>query len=52
VVKPPLFSGRMEEVSVFINVAYLYLSMKMTGESKVIKMVWVLSYMQGRIAEA
>ena len=27
VAKPPLFSGKMEEVSTFINVAYLYLRM-------------------------
>jgi len=26
VAKPPLFSGKMEEVGVFVNVAYLYLS--------------------------
>ena len=50
--KPPLFSGRMEEVSTFINTAHLYLSMKMTGELEVTKMAWVLAYMQGEIAEA
>jgi len=47
VAKPPLFSGRMEEVSTFINVVHLYLSMKMTGESEATKMAWVLSYVQG-----
>ena len=39
VVKLPLFSGKIEEVSMFINVACLYLSMKMTGESEATKMV-------------
>ena len=47
VAKPPLFSGRMEEVSTFINVVCLYLNMKMTGESEATKMAWVLSYVQG-----
>jgi len=47
VAKPLLFSGRMEEVSIFINVACSYLSMKMIGESKAMKMAWVLFYMQG-----
>jgi len=37
-VKPLLFSGKMEEVSMFINAAHLYLSMKMTGESKATRM--------------
>ena len=42
----------MEEVSTFINVARLYLSIKIMGESETIKMAWVLSYIQGGIAEA
>ena len=33
-----LFSRRIEEVSIFINMVCLYLSMKITEESKVIKM--------------
>ena len=37
--------------SIFINVACLYLSIKMTGEMEATKMVWVLSYMQGGVAE-
>ena len=41
----------MEEVSVFINMACLYLSMKMTGEMEATKMVQVLSYVQGEVAE-
>ena len=52
VVKLPLFSGKIEEVSMFINVACLYLSMKMTGESEATKMVWILSYVQREVAEA
>jgi len=51
VAKSPLFSGKIEEVSAFINTAYLYLSMKMIGELEVMKMAWVLSYIQGRVVE-
>ena len=52
VAKPPLFSGKMEEVSTFINVAYLYLRMQIMEESKSTKMAWVLSYVQRGVAEA
>jgi len=52
IAKPPLFSGKMEEVEVFINVAHLYLRMKMMGESESTKMAWMLSYVQGGVAEA
>ena len=38
--------------SIFINVACLYLSIKMTGEMEATKMAWVLSYVQGGVAEA
>jgi len=51
VAKPPIYGGKMEEVSAFINVACLYLSMKMTGETEATKMAWVLSYVQGEVAE-
>jgi len=51
VAKSPLFSGKMEEVSTFINTAHLYLSMKMTEKLKATKMAWVLSYVQGGVAE-
>ena len=44
VAKSPLFSGKIEEMSVFINTAYLYLSMKITWELETTKMAWVLSY--------
>ena len=52
VAKPLLFSGKMEKVSVFINTAHLYLSIKITGELEATKMAWVLSYIQGGVAEA
>ena len=51
VVKPFLFSGKIEEVSAFINTARLYLSIKIMEESEATKMAWVLSYMQGGVAE-
>jgi len=44
VAKLLLFSRRMEEVSTFINMACLYLSIKMMGESEATKIAWVLSY--------
>ena len=52
VAKPQVFSGRMEEVSAFINTARLYIRMKMTEEAAATQMAWVLSYVQGEIAEA
>jgi len=52
VAKPPLFSGKIKEVSTFINTVHLYLSMKMTGKSEATRIAWVLSYVQGGIAEA
>jgi len=51
VAKPPLFSEKIKEVSTFINMAYLYLRIKVTGELKSIKIAWVPSYVQGGIAE-
>ena len=33
VAKPQVFNGRMEEVSVFINAAWIYIRMKMTEEA-------------------
>jgi len=32
VARPQVFSGKMEEMSVFVNVARLYIRMKMTKE--------------------
>jgi len=52
VARPQVFSRRMEEVSVFVNVARLYIRMKMTEEAVVTQVAWVLSYVQGGIAEA
>jgi len=37
IAKFPLFGGKIEKVSIFINVAWLYLSMKMIEELKIIK---------------
>jgi len=47
-----VFRGKMEEVSVFINVACLYLRMKMMEEATTTQVAWVLSYVQGGVAEA
>jgi len=52
VARPQVFSGRMEEVSAFVNAAHLYIRMKMTEEAAATQMAWVLSYVQGGIAEA
>ena len=45
VAKSSIYRGKIEEVSIFINTACLYLSMKITEEIKATKMAWVLSYM-------
>ena len=42
----------MEEISAFVNVACLYIRMKMAEEAAVTQMAWVLLYVQGGIAEA
>jgi len=52
VARPQVFSGRIEEVSAFVNVARLYIRMKMTEEAAAIQVAWVLSYVQEGIAEA
>jgi len=52
VARPQVFSGKMKEMSVFINMAHLYIRIKMTEEAAVTQMAWVLSYVQGGIAEA
>jgi len=52
VARPQVFSRKMEEVSAFVNAACLYIRMKMTEEAAATQMAWVLSYMQGGIAEA
>jgi len=52
VARPQVFSGKMEEVSVFVNVARLYIRMKMMEEVAATQVAWVLSYVQGGIVEA
>jgi len=52
VARPQVFNGKMEEVSAFINVARIYIRMKMTEEAATTQVAWVLSYVQGGIAEA
>ena len=52
VARPQVFSGKMKEVSMFVNTARLYIRMKMTEETAMTQVVWVLSYVQGGIAEA
>ena len=52
IARPQVFSGKMEEVSAFVNAAHLYIRMKMTEEAVVTQVAWVLSYVQGGIAEA
>ena len=52
VARPQVFSGRIEEVSTFINAAHLYIRMKMTEEAAATQVAWVLSYVQGGIAKA
>jgi len=52
VARPQVFSGKMEEMSVFVNMACLYIRIKITEEVAATQVVWVLSYIQGGIAEA
>jgi len=52
VARPQVFSGKMEEVRVFINVARLYIRMKITEEAATTQVAWVLSYVQGGVAKA
>jgi len=44
VARPQIFSGRMEDVSAFINAARIYIRMKMTEEAATTQVAWVLSY--------
>jgi len=52
VVRPQVFSGKMEEMSVFVNIACLYIRMKMTEKVAATQVAWVLSYIQGGIVKA
>ena len=51
VARPQVFSGKIEEVSAFVNVARLYIRMKMMEEVTATQVAWVLSYVQGGIVE-
>ena len=52
VAKPEIFSGKIEEVSIFVNAAHLYIRMKMAEEAAATQVAWILSYIQEGIAEA
>jgi len=52
IARPQVFSRRMEDVSVFINAARIYIRMKMTEETATTQVAWVLSYVQRGVAEA
>jgi len=52
VARPQVFNRRMEDVSVFINAARIYIRMKMMEEAAITQVAWVLFYMQGEVAEA
>ena len=41
----------MEDMSAFINAAHIYIRMKMTEEVATTQVAWVLSYVQGGVAE-
>jgi len=51
VARSQVFSGKMKEVSAFVNAARLYIRIKITEEVAVTQVAWVLSYVQGGIAE-
>ena len=52
VARPQVFSGRMEDVSMFINTACIYIRIKIMEEAATTQVAWVLSYVQGGVAEA
>jgi len=52
VARPLMFSEKIEEMSAFINMACLYLRMKINGEAATTQIAWVLLYIQGGVAEA
>ena len=52
VARPQVFSGKIEEVSTFVNAARLYIRIKMTEEVVVTQVAWLLLYVQGGIVEA
>ena len=52
VARPQVFSGKMKEVSVFINIVYLYIRIKIMDKAATTQMAWVLLYVQEGVAEA
>jgi len=52
VARPQIFSGKMEEVSAFINATRIYIRIKMIEEAATTQVAWVLSYVQEGVAEA
>jgi len=52
VARPQVFSGRIEEMSAFVNAAHLYIRMKIIEEVAATQVTWMLLYVQGGIAEA
>jgi len=44
VARPQVFSGKMEEVSAFVNIAHLYIRMKITEEVAATQVAWMLLY--------
>jgi len=52
VARPQVFSGRIEEMSTFVNAARLYIRMKIIEEVAATQVTWMLLYVQGGIAEA
>ena len=51
ITKPPLFSRKIEKVSAFVNMAHLYLRIKITEESESTKITQVLSYAQREVVK-
>ena len=49
--KPPIFEGEREKVVGFINTCCLYTGMKLGERTEEKKISWVLSYVQGDVAE-
>jgi len=51
VIRPPIFHGKIEEISTFINTTYPYLRIKMNGKAATTQIAWVLLYVQRRVTE-
>ena len=46
-----MFDGEREKVVGFINAYYLYINIRMKGTGEEEKISWVLTYIQGGVAE-